>query len=433
MTIAGLTNEEDPERRTTEAGAAQVDRRTLDGLRYVARQPILDLRGHVHGYELLFRAGPASLEFSEDGDAATRTVLDSSVVFGLERLTGGLPMFLNCTLDALMGGLVKVLPPEQTVLELLETLQPDAALVKACKDLKRRGYRLALDDFVWSPGWQPLLDLADYIKVDLTLTTPEQRADLKQRIGRRPIKLLMERVETPADLELAKKEGFALFQGYFFCRPVLMENRDIPANRLVQLEILAASLEFPLDIGRISWLVKRDPSLTYRLLRMVNSPLYATRSVVTSIREALLLIGDEMFRRVTMLATACELKGNQPSELLRMAFLRGRFCELAARVTGQDATEQYLLGILSLLPAMLGVPMESVAKALPLRNDVREALLGRHNVERAVLELLISHESANWGRCDDLAGAAGLQVESLPQLYSEAVQWAETTMSAVGE
>src|ERR1700727_4392 len=197
MIIAGLTNEEDPGRRTTEGGAAPVDRSTLDGLRYVARQPILDLRGHVHGYELLFRAGPASLEFSEDGDAATRTVLDSSVVFGLERLTGGLPMFVNCTLEALMGGLVKVLPPEQTVLELLETLRPDAELVKACRDLKRRGYRLALDDFVWSPAWQPLLDLADYIKVDLTLTTPEQRADLKQRIGRRPIKLLMERVETP--------------------------------------------------------------------------------------------------------------------------------------------------------------------------------------------------------------------------------------------
>ena len=116
-----------------------------------------------------------------------------------------------------------------------------------------------------------------------------------------------------------------------------------------------------------------------------------------------------------------------------MAFLRGRFCELAAAVTGQDATEQYLIGILSLLPAMLGVPMESVAKALPLRNDVREALLGRHNVERAVLELLIAHESANWGRCDDLAGAAGLEVESLPQLYSESVQWAEATMSVVGE
>jgi EAL and modified HD-GYP domain-containing signal transduction protein len=383
----------------------------------------------VHGYELLFRSGPSSLAFSEDGDAATRTVLDSSVVFGLERLTGGLPMFVNCTQEALIDGLVKVLPPEHTVLELLETLEPDPALVKACKELKRRGYRLALDDFEWKPLWQSLLEVADYIKVDLTLSTPAQRADLKKRIGKRPTKLLMERVETPADLDLARKEGFTLFQGYYFCRPVLMENRDIPANRVVQLEILAATLEFPLDIQRISALVKRDPSLTYRLLRMVNSPFYATRNVVTSIRDALLLIGDEMFRRVAMLAAACELKGNQPSELLRMAFLRGRFCELAARITGQDPTEQYLLGILSLLPAMMKVPMESIVKALPLRHEVREALLGQHNMERTVLNLTICHEQGNWGSCDILASTAGLNMEGLPQLYAEALLWAEANMS----
>jgi c-di-GMP phosphodiesterase len=404
-------------------------RATADGLRYVARQPILDVRGHLHGYELLFRSGPASLAFGEDGDAATRTVLDSSVVFGLERLTGGLPMFVNCTAEALMSGLVKVLPPKQTVLELLETLEPDATLVKVCRELKRQGYRIALDDFEWKPSWQPLLEMADYVKVDLTLTTASQRAQLKGKLGRRPTRLLMERVESPSDLELAKSEGFSLFQGYYFCRPVLMENRDIPANRLVQLEILAATLEFPLNIHLISGLVKRDPSLTYRLLRMVNSPLYATRTVVCSIQDALLLIGDEMFRRVVMLATACELKGNQPSELLRMAFVRGRFCELAAAITRQDATEQYLIGILSLLPAMMNVPMENIVHALPLRNGVREALLGHNNTERTVLDLLICHEKGNWGTCDLLASTAGLNLEGLPQLYAEAVLWAETNMS----
>jgi len=161
--------------------------------------------------------------------------------------------------------------------------------------------------------------------------------------------------------------------------------------------------------------------------------LYATRNVVSSIRDALLFVGDEMFRRVAMLAIACELKGNKPSELLRMAFLRGRFCELASSITGQDPTEQYLLGILSLLPAMMNVPMESVVKALPLRNHLREALLGQKNVERAVLDLLICYESANWGSCDDLAGAACLHIESLPQLYAEAVLWAETNINAVAD
>jgi len=315
------------------------------------------------------------------------------------------------------------------VLELLETLEPDPALVKTCKELKRQGYRLALDDFEWKPSWQPLVELADYIKVDLSLTTVPQRAELRRKLGRRPPKLVMERVETPQDWELARMEGFTLFQGYYFCRPVVIENRDIPANRLVQLEILAATLEFPMNVQKVSALVKRDPSLTYRLLRMVNSPMYATHKKVTSIQDALMLIGDDMFRRLAMLATACELKGNQTSELLRMAFLRGRFCELAAPASGQDPTEQYLLGILSLIPAMLSLPMEFVVKALPLRNELRDALLGHNNTERAVLELLVGHEMANWGRCEDLAGAAGLQVEDMPQLYSEAAQWAESNMS----
>ncbi|HEX4322114.1 MAG TPA: HDOD domain-containing protein, partial [Acidobacteriaceae bacterium] len=342
---------------------------SVAGLRYVARQPILDLRGQVHGYELLFRAGSASESFSGDGDAATRTVLDSSVIFGLERLTGGLPMFVNCTEEALLTGMVKVLPAAHTVLELLETLEPTEELIAACRELKRQGYRLALDDFENKSSWQPLVEIADYIKVDMSLTTPKQRADLKRRVGHLPIQLLMERVETPEDLAAARSEGFTLFQGYYFCRPVLMENRAIPANRLVYLEMLKAVLNVPLDIKYISGLVKRDPSLTYRLLRMVNSPLYATRKEITSIQSALVLVGDEMFRRMVMLATACEFKGNHPTELLRMAFVRGRFCELAAKITKQDETEQYLLGMLSLVPAMLGVPMVSVVKALPLRQE----------------------------------------------------------------
>lgn len=395
----------------------------------MARQPILDARGYMHGYELLFRSGPASVSFSGDGDAATRSVLDSSVLFGLEKLTSGLPMFVNCTQEALLGGLVKVLPPKQTVLELLETLEPTTELVKACRELKSQGYRLALDDFENRQDWQPLLELADYVKVDLTQTTAAQRAEIKRRTRRLPIRLLMERVETPADLALARSEGFTLFQGYYFCRPVLLENRDIPANRVVHLELLKALLEFPMDFKQVSGMVKRDPSLTYRLLRMVNSPIYATRKTISSIHSALVLVGEEMFRRMVMLATACELNGNHPSELLRMAFLRGRLCELAAPLSGQDATEQYLLGILSLVPAMLSVPMESVVNALPLRTELREALLGKSNAERRVLDWMICHERAQWSCCDEVTRGASLPAPRLGSMYAEALLWAEANMS----
>ena len=354
-----------------------------DGLRYVARQPILDAAGEVHGYELLFRAGPVAA-FSGDGDAATRAVLDNTLLFGLEKLAGGMPVFVNCTRESLLNGLVMVMPPGQTVLEILETLQPTEELLEACRTLKAEGYRLALDDFAWAPDWAPFVAIADYVKVDLSETTAEGRARLVHQVkssGSAAV-LVAERVETRADVEMAADEGFNLFQGYYFCKPVLLENRTIPANALVYLELLTALHEEPMDVKLVSNLVKRDASLTYRLLRMVNSPIYATRKEVTSIQGAVVMIGDEMFRRVATLAIASALKGDHPMELLRMAFLRGRFCELAAPLVGGDPTEQYLVGILSLFPAMLSVSMESIADALPLRSEVRRALLGDYNKER---------------------------------------------------
>jgi c-di-GMP-related signal transduction protein len=230
------------------------------GLRYVARQAIMDARGNVHG--------PAASGFSGDGDAATRTVLDNTVIFGLEKLAGGLPVFINCTQEVLLDRLVMVLPPQQTVLEILETLTPTAALLEVCREMKAHGFRLALDDFEWKPAWRPFVELADYIKVDLSTTTQQQRAQIFANLRGSDARLVAERVETQADLKQAKREGFNLFQGYYFCRPAVMENRVVPANNLMHVEMLQALQDEPLDTQRVSNLAKRDASLTYRLLRM---------------------------------------------------------------------------------------------------------------------------------------------------------------------
>jgi EAL and modified HD-GYP domain-containing signal transduction protein len=399
------------------------------GLRYVARQPILDWRGNLHGYEILFRAGPTK-SFSGDGDLATRNVLDNLVSGGIERLSGGAPLFVNCTQEALLDGLVRVLPTDVTVLELLETLEPTADLLAACIHLKTEGYRLALDDFEWRPEWEPFMGLADYVKMDISSTTPQQRLEMIQRLRKRKSTAVFvaERVETLADLAMARKEGFTLFQGYYFCRPVLLQSREIPANVLVHLQVLKALHEEPLDTRVVSALVKGDAALTYRLLRVVNSPTYGLRKVVTSIHGALVLVGDDMFRRVATLAITCGLKGQHPSELLRMALVRGRFCELAAAVTGQDATEQYLLGILSLMPVMLGVPTEEIANAMPLRPEVQRALLGENNSDRLLLQLLTYYELGFWERCDKMVEDAAVVDLPMADLYKQALEWAEQIM-----
>jgi EAL and modified HD-GYP domain-containing signal transduction protein len=171
--------------------------------------------------------------------------------------------------------------------------------------------------------------------------------------------------------------------------------------------------------------LKRDPSLTYRLLRLVNSPMCAMRQEVRSIQAALLAVGEDAFRRMAMLAIASELNSGQPAEILRMAFVRGRFCELAAGICALDSTEQYLLGLLSLLPAMLRLPMAQLAPALPLREKIHQALLGEDNAERALLHWLECHEYGDWSTCDSVAHANGLDPEFLVACYAEAVLWAE--------
>jgi len=396
-------------------------------MRYVARQPILDLRGRLHGYELLFRGGP-ELVFRGDGNLATRTMLDNSVIFGLEKLAGGVAAFVNCTTEALTQALVEVLPPSMTVLEILETIEPTPALIEACRRLKAVGFRLALDDFTWKPGIEPLVELADYIKVDFILTGARERKKLLHRLSNYAVALVAEKVETNDDYQQARAEGFTLIQGYYFCRPVLLKNRNVPANRLSHIEILRLLQDESIDLRKLTRLVKRDASLTYRLLRLINSPLWAVRQEVCSVQGALIAVGEDVFRRIATLAITSELNGDQPEEVLRMAFVRGRFCELAAGMCALNSTEQYLLGLLSLLPAMLRLPMEELTPALPLRKEIRQALEGANLPEGGLLAWLVNHEHGDWAACDSIAKARNLDRERLQHCYAEAVAWAESAI-----
>jgi c-di-GMP-related signal transduction protein len=398
------------------------------GARYVARQPILDLHGRVHGYELLFRNGTDN-SFCGDGDSASQTMIDNAVIFGLGRLTNGLPAFVNCTAETLKSDLIHMLPAGMTVLEILETVDPTPQLVRACCELKARGYRLALDDFTWRPGVEPLVQLADYIKVDFCLMNRSERRELLSKLSGVTVALLAEKVETQEQYEEAREEGFTLIQGYYFCRPTLLENYKVPANRMSQIEILKMLQDDSIDMQKLASLVRRDASLTYRLLRLINSPVCAMRQEVRSVKAALLAVGEETFRRLATLAIASALNSGQPHEILRTAFVRARFCELAAGICELDRTEQYLLGMLSLLPAMLRIPMKDLAPSLPLREVIRQALLGKKVPERALLCWLEGHERGNWSACDLVESRRVLKPGDLQTCYDAAVVWAEAALS----
>ena len=397
-------------------------------MRYVARQPILDLEGRVHGYELLFRSGPLGAT-GRDGDLAARTMLDNAVIFGLEHFTNGLPAFVTCSAEALTEQLVNVLPPRETVLGVPANLAKSPKLLDACRELKARGFRLALDDFTWSGNIEPLLQLSDYIRVGFTELGAEQRAELR-RLKCDSITVIGQRVETQEDYKRARERGFTLFQGSYICQPMLVKKRKVPANRLFHFEIVRELHHDPIDVRKLGKLVMRDASLTYRLLRLVNSPLYTTYQELRSIESALIILGDNTLRRVISLAVLSEMNGGQPTEILRMALMRARFCELAAGECRMDAAEQYLLGMLSLVPAMLGVPMEEVTPSLPFRGEICAALEGAANHERCLLTWLEWHERGNWAECDTIVHANGLSREKLMRCYADGVVWAETALKS---
>ncbi|MGC9157922.1 MAG: EAL and HDOD domain-containing protein [Terracidiphilus sp.] len=396
-------------------------------LRYVARQPILDPQGNAHGYELLFWNGRDPVVSSE-GDTATRAMLDNAVLFGVEKLARGLPAFVSCTPEALTAEWVQVLPPQTTVLELSGAAESSPELLSACRKLKAEGFRLALADFTGKPESLPLAEVADYIKVDIVKTPASDCQNLLHPLEDSPAYLVAQNVETQEQYGLACGEGFELFQGYYFCRPEPLESHKIPGNRLVHLEIMEDLQNDPIDIQRMSQLVMCDASLTYRLLRLVNSPMYALRQEVTSIQSALLLVGSSTFRRIAMLAIASDFNAGQSPEILRMAFERGRFCELSAGLFGLDPSEQYLIGLVSLFPAMLRILMEDLVRLLPFRETARDALLGRSCREGILLQWIVCYEHGDWKTCAAIVRDNGLAHEQIMRCHAEAVAWAEAAI-----
>jgi EAL and modified HD-GYP domain-containing signal transduction protein len=412
---------------------AAAPQKSAGEVRYVARQPILNLLGRVHGYELLFRNAPETV-FNRDGDTAARTMLDNAVIFGLEMFTNGLPAFVSCTMEAVTEQLVHVLAPKTTVLAIPSSLEQTTRLVEACRDLKDQCFRLALDDFTAKANLRALLNLADYIRVDLSQLNAEERQQLR-RINCASIARVAMKVDTQEDYLLACAEGFTLFQGNYFCHPVLLKKHKVPASRLFHFEIVKLLHHDPIDVRKVSQLVMRDASLTFRLLRLVNSPICAIQQEVRSIESAILVIGEETFRRMVSLAVLSELNSDRPPEILQMALLRARFCELAAPLFGLDPAEQYLLGLLSLVPAMLCLPMEDLIPSLPLRDRICEALQGNMNLERSLLSWMELHERGDWEACDAIVQAHqpshdDSTPDKLLKFYLNAVVWAEAAVSS---
>lgn len=401
---------------------------------HVARQPILDARHQVFGYELLHRASADAARFSGSGEnASAQTVGDALLAIGFETLTDGRRAFINLASEMLLSNASDVLDPEQVVLEILEnvTITPD--VVATCASLCARGYTLALDDFVPGSPAEALLPHAKFVKLDVLALPPETVAATTARMLSHGVSVIAEKVETAADFERAKAAGCSLFQGYYFCRPTTFSARALSTSQVAQMRLMAALYKPSVSLAAIEELLKHDTSLSYRVLRTVNSAGFGLRREVRSIREALLMLGLGQIRKWTSIWVLAGMNRG-PSELVTMTVLRGRSCELVGQSVGGPDTDggYFLLGLCSLLDVLLGQPMADVVRELPLDEEIRAALLGQDNQPRRVLDAVVHYEKGNWLQAAALAAALDLSDDCLPAAYTDALAWTRTLTRAAG-
>jgi len=395
----------------------------LPGQRFVARQPILDRGQNVFGYEILFRNGVEDY-FNADPDLAARSTLDSSLLFGINMLCDNRRAFMNCTRDVLFKDLLTLLPPNQTVAEILETVEPEDRVIAACKRLKASGYLIALDDFAPNDPRIPLCEFADIIKVDVRATRPEERAGMMRRFGSPKCKMLAEKLETPHEFQQARDMGFVYFQGYFFCRPEVVTGREVPASRLHYLRLLEIVSRPEIDMRELEHMLKQEASISYRLLRYLNSPLFGFALEIKSIRHAMAVMGERELRRWVRLVVTVGAAEQKCSELVLMGLARARFCELLPDRLHSN-TDLFLMGLLSIMDAILEVSMDVLLEQLPVDRETKATLLGQNSSLRPLYQLMLAQESGEWPQSSALAKQLNLPDGEVASNWWRALQWAQ--------
>jgi c-di-GMP-related signal transduction protein len=380
---------------------------TSEKPRFIARQTILDESMQPYGYELLFRSGNENV-FCGESEAATNHIIDSCL--SMIACSASNNLFINCTRNALVNMNVSLLPSHLVVLEILETVIPDVELIRACRKLKKLGYRLALDDFIPHESKRALVDMADFIKVDFRASSPSVRQEIYDMRNNKATAFLAEKVETIAEVRTAQAEGNTFFQGYFYSRPEIIAEAQISTNMLTYLQMFAAVTKPSPDIREIERLLKLEPSLCYRLLRLANSALYGFRYRTSSIHDALITVGDDAFRKIVTVVLASRISRTAPNRDVRQALERASFCESMAPFLNQDPAELYMLGMLSMMDRMLNIPMAQLLGLVCIDSKLEDALLGSsHGIGKA-LELCEYHERG--GNSDGLIQTDALAHDS---------------------
>ncbi len=396
---------------------------------YVARQPIFDRRQKVIAYELLYRKSEDNYTPETDSSLATSEIISNIFLnIGLDKITRKKRAFINFTKQLINDGTPFLLPKEHVAIEITEDIDPDDKTFEICEKLKKDGYMLVLDDFDLESKSIHLLDLVDIVKIDYQKTNQESRGEVLQYLKERKKKILAEKVENVQEYGDAMNNNFDYFQGYFFCEPTIVIGREIPSTKLHNLQLLYEIYKTDMDFDQVEVFIKQDPSLSYKLLRFINSIAFPIRYPIRSIRQAMALLGQkEMIKWVSLVALR-NVGYDKPDELIVTAVSRARFCEAMAQVANlkDRSADLFLTGLFSLLDTFLDRPMEVVLEELPLDDDIKDALTGQQGDFKKILDLVLLYEKGSWDKAFSLASAQyNLDEVEVMSFYLESLELAD--------
>jgi EAL and modified HD-GYP domain-containing signal transduction protein len=388
---------------------------------FIARQPIFDRQRQVAGYELLFRSGDDAQRaaFDSNDDATSNVVLNTMTEFSLDHVVGTHKAWINVTRKFILDGLADALPPKRVNLELLENQDVDDELLAALVRLRERGFTIALDDFTFGPGTEPLLPYADIVKIDVMELGLQGAEDQLRLVSKYDVTVLAEKVETNEEFAACAAAGFQFFQGYFFCKPELLRTKGIGANRLSLLQLLAALQDPNIALSRLEELIQRDVALSYRLLRYINSAFFSLRTRVDGIGRAVALLGLSNVKRWATMTVFAGIQG-KPRELLNLALVRGRMCELLGPELNERSGDQlFTLGLFSVVDALLDQPMHEVLAAVPFPTEMVLALTAHRGPKGDLLRQILRWERGEFDRA-----SGEIRPQAIAEAHQSALIWA---------
>ncbi len=389
---------------------------------YIGRQPIYDTSMNVYAYELLFRTGTENYANVIDGDhATTEVILNTFTEIGLTKIIGKHLAFINLTRSFLLG--IYPLPEcqDQVVLEILEDIEVDEQIIEAVKKLSQQGYTIALDDFVYHKKLEPLIKLAQIIKIDLMALTRDELVEHVEILKKFDVKLLAEKVETQEEYEFCQKLNFDYYQGYFFCKPKIIKGIRPPANKLAAMRVLSMLHDNTVEPKEVEKLIMQDITMSIRLLRYINSSMYHVSRKVESIGHAITLLGLNTVKSVATLVVLSRME-DKPQELIITSLVRAKMSEyLAQRYEPELKDMAFTAGLFSIIDAVMDKPMEEVLAQLPLYEEIIECLIHKKGKLARILEAVFAYERNDFKTLKVIS----ISSDDLRKAYLTALAWTD--------